>query len=226
MRLVLLVFCLFLVSCSRPLSEGERAFVADLTGGDTFDAKPVRITADVPLGVATFEYKKRPRLACRERLFPEPKEKVITTSPAGVVLWNRLLTSEGWYLEDYMPDYPEQINLQAALFFAHEMTHVWQWQNRDITGFSPRRAAREHSTVGDPYQFELNTNTGFLDYAYEQQASIVEEYLCCAILDPTAPRTKRLKGLLDDVFPVEQLTRPEQVYLPWEDAQLKGICRT
>lgn len=215
---------LLLAACSRPLTDSERAFAADLAG-DTFDPAPVRITADVPLGVATFKYEKRPRLSCRERIFPEPSGEVITTSPAGVVLWNRLLTSEGWYLDNYMPGYPEQMNLQAALFFAHEMVHVWQWQNRDITGYSPRRAAREHSTSDDPYQFELQTETAFLDYGYEQQASIVEEYLCCAVLDPKAPRTSRLKAMLGEVFPVDDLPRPTNVALPWEDAELRGICR-
>ncbi|PSL21827.1 hypothetical protein [Shimia abyssi] len=224
MRASLLILPLMLLACSRPLSPGEEAFMADFAG-DSFEPARARIVADVPLGVATFKYEKRPRLSCRERIHPEPDEAVITTSPAGLVLWNTLYTSEGWYLDDYLPAYPETVNLQAALFFAHELTHIWQWQNRDLTGYSPRRAAREHQVQDDPYQFELDTSTQFLGYGYEQQASIVEEYLCCAALDPKAPRTSRLRDLLSQNFPIDQLPRPENVILPWEDAEIKGICR-
>ena len=86
MRAVFLGLFLTLSACSRPMTLGERAFADDLMG-ETLDPAPVRIVADVPLGVATFQYEKRPRLACRERLFPEPDDSVITTSPAGLVLW-------------------------------------------------------------------------------------------------------------------------------------------
>ncbi|WP_197919143.1 hypothetical protein [Thiosulfatihalobacter marinus] len=224
MRAVFLGLFLTLSACSRPMTLGERAFADDLMG-ETLDPAPVRIVADVPLGVATFQYEKRPRLACRERLFPEPDDSVITTSPAGLVLWNRLLTSKGWYLDDYMAAYPRRMHMGAALFLAHELVHVWQWQNRDITGYSPVRAAREHRVAEDPYQFALTSSADFLEYGYEQQSSVVEEYLCCSILDPAAPRTARLKALLDPYFPVDSLPRPEAVTLPWEDAELRGICQ-
>ena len=35
----------------------------------------------------------------------------------------------------------------------------------------------------------------------------------------------RLKALLDPYFPVDSLPRPEAVALPWEDAELRGICQ-
>ncbi|MDA5556138.1 hypothetical protein [Shimia sp. MMG029] len=224
MHRLLCLLSLTLISCSRPLTETEAAF-ARYVHGAGLDTARVRITRDVPLGVATFEYKKRPRLACRERINPEPKEEVITASPAGVVLFNRLFTTEGWSVPNYVPDYPEKLHMSAALFFAHEMTHIWQWQNREITGYSPRRAASEHKRGVDPYQFETASAETFLDYGYEQQAAVVEEYLCCAILDPEAPRTTRLRALLDDHFPVDDLPRLESVILPWDGAELEGICR-
>lgn len=224
MRAAILVFAFLLISCSRPLTPGERAFVADMHG-PAVDPAPVRISRNAPLGVASFKYEKRPRLSCRERIFPEPSDEIITTSPAGVVLGNHLYTSRNWSLPDYLPDYPAQLNLTAALYFAHEMTHIWQWQNRELTGYSVARAAQEHAGSADPYLFDLGTDTKFLNYAYEQQASVVEEYLCCALLDPQAPRTTRLRNLVSEVFPTDQLPRPEQVILPWDGAQIRGICR-
>ncbi|MFY0618019.1 MAG: hypothetical protein JXQ88_11140 [Shimia sp.] len=224
MRVWPLLLCFALMSCGRPLTETEKAFVADFHG-ETLDVKPVRINKDAPLSVATFEYKKRPRLACRERINPEPKEEVITASAAGVALFNRLFTSEGWSVPNYVPDYPQQLHMSAALFFAHEMTHIWQWQNRETTGYTPLRAASEHKRGTDPYQFESASAETFLDYGYEQQAAVVEEYLCCALLDPHAPRTARLKDLLDDHFPLQNLPKVDAVILPWEDAKIQGICR-
>ncbi len=224
MRMSPLILCLALAACGRPLTEGERAFVTAVQG-DTVDPKAVRITPDVPLGVATFQYKKRPRLACRERINPPPSGDTISASVAGVVLYNHLYTSPDWSVDDYLPDYPAQLHLTAALYFAHEMTHIWQWQNRAITGYSPTRAAQEHGGGADPYLFEIDTETRFLDYAYEQQASVVEEYLCCALLDPEAPRTARLKSLVGAVFPTDRLPQSAQVVLPWEDVKLAGICR-
>lgn len=223
MRAAILLIALVLISCSRPLTPGEQAFVADLQG-PTLDTALVRISRDAPLGVATFQYERRPRLACRERIFPEPSEERLTTSPAGVVIGNHLYTSPNWSLPDYLPDYPDQLQLSAALYFAHEMTHVWQWQNRALTGYSLSRAAQEHAGNDDPYLFDLDTQARFLDYAYEQQASVVEEYLCCALLDPNAPRTTRLRALVSEVFPADQLPRPEQVILPWDGAKIRGIC--
>ncbi|TCL08952.1 hypothetical protein BXY66_0993 [Shimia isoporae] len=224
MRATLVLICLFLISCGRPLTETERAFMEDLAG-ETFEAKPVRITKNAPLGVATFQREARPRVACRERIFPPIKEEVVTTSPAGVVLWNQLYTSKDWSTANYMPSYPEKIHLNAAMYFAHEMVHVWQWQNREMTGYSPWKAAEEHQYSDDPYLFEVTDNASFLNYGYEQQASVVEEYLCCALLDPDAPRTSRLAELVAEVFPIENLPQPSEVILPWDEAETRGICR-
>lgn len=224
MRIWPFVFSLALISCGRSLTEGEKAFIADVQG-ESLNTSPIRISRNAPLGVATFTYQKRPRLACRERINPEPKEETITASAAGVVLFNKLFTSEGWSLPDYLPEYPEKLHMSAALFFAHEMTHVWQWQHRDVTGYTPWRAAQEHKRGVDPYQFEASSAETFLDYGYEQQAAVVEEYLCCALLDPKAPRTDRLRNLLDDHFPVDELPQVHAVTLPWDDVKIEGICR-
>lgn len=224
MRVWPLFLCLALISCGRSLTETEKAFSADVLG-ETLDTAPIRITRDAPLGIQTFEYEKRPRLACRERINPEPEEETITASAAGVVLWENVYTSPDWSVPNYLPNYPEQMHMTAALFFAHEMVHVWQWQNREITGYTPLRAAREHKNGADPYQFESASAETFLDYGYEQQAAVVEEYLCCSLLDPDAPRTTRLRNLLKPHFPVENLPRPSEVALPWDGVKVKGICR-
>ena len=67
----------------------------------------------------------------------------------------------------------------------------------------------------------------FLDYGYEQQGAIMEEFVCCRALDPGGARTERLYGMLREVFPgiARQSPVPETgVWLPWEGTEIEGIC--
>jgi hypothetical protein len=110
------------------------------------------------------------------------------------------------------------------MFLAHEMTHVWQWQNRGLTGYHPARAFVEQVAVDDPYLF-AEDGRRFLDYGYEQQASLVEEYLCCATLAPEGARTERLRRLLREVMPVaEPAAFARAVRLPDPRAELGDVC--
>jgi hypothetical protein len=224
MRVFMILSLLFMVSCGRPLTEAETRFATDIHG-DTLDADRVRFVNGALVGSITYKRQKRPRLACRERIFPEPSSEVVTVSPAAVALHNKIFFTRPYYLRDYMANYPEEMDLYAAMLFAHEITHIWQWQNWAITGYTPLRAGREHVNSDDPYLFDISTDTGLLDYGYEQQAGIVEEYVCCATLDPHAPRTKRLETMLRGAFPISQLSVPKKVVLPWDEAETHGICR-
>ncbi|WP_424984490.1 hypothetical protein [Microbulbifer sp. S227A] len=219
--LILALVC----SCGRPLTDTEEAFIRGLQG-EQLDTSRIRIVRGAPVAAVTFRRKARPRVACRERILPPVKEEIVTTKPAAVALFNHVYFARDWYLDDYMRDYPERLYLVQSMLLAHEMTHVWQWQNRARTGYSPLRAAAEHGSVDDPYLFDLNEAPDFLSYGYEQQGAIVEEYVCCRALAPDAARTKRLHDMLSGAFPVSDLpaARESDVYLPWRDAELAGIC--
>lgn len=223
MRMILLVPALLLLACGRPLTPQEAAFATRLHG-DTLDIARIRLHAGAPVGAVSFDRPPRPRLTCRERLLPEPRGTRVTVSPAAVVVFNRVFFAHDWYAADFLPGYPDRISLTHAMLFAHEMTHVWQWQNRALTGYSPLRAAREHRVSADPYLFEVTTGARLLDYGFEQQASIVEEYVCCATLDPAAPRTAHLRAMLAAAVPLEPLSPPAEVTLPWDGAETEGIC--
>lgn len=226
---MVLRFCLIfllLAACGRPLSETERAFLSDIHG-EGINLDRVRLVKGAPVAAITFRRKPRPRVTCRERILPPvKKEEVITSSPAAVALFNRIFFVKDWYTQNYLPAYPDRLYLVEAMLLAHEITHVWQWQNRRQTGYHPLRAAAEHSGNPDPYLFELNGSPDFLSYGYEQQGAIVEEYVCCRALAPQAARSKRLHAMLKDVMPVRDLPEaPESdVYLPWKEAELEGIC--
>ena len=226
MRLTLLIPLIFLAACGRPLTETERAFARGIHG-DTLNYTSVRLHDGAPTRAVTFKRKPRPRTTCRELIFPPlpPEEKIVTTKPAAVALFNTVLFDKDWYLEDYLPDYPDRVGLVAGMLLSHELTHVWQWQNRKLTGYTPLKAASEHSPGGDPYLFDIEDRK-FLDFGYEQQGSIVEEFVCCRALQPQGARTKRLHSLIEQVMPVAPLPNSPayDVSLPWDGVDLKTIC--
>ncbi len=227
MRLMFLL-CLALLagSCGRPLTQAEKGLIKEIHG-DGVDTSRVRITTWGSVGAIERTYLARPRTTCRELILPPMTEKSFKSRTAGLVLFNRLFLNPDWYLEDFVEGWPDELNLASAMFIAHEITHIWQWQNREITGYHPLRAASEHRRNVDPYLFDAASNPRFLDYPYEQQASLVEEFVCCRALDPEGSRTARLRALLSQVMdpaPME-LSRPVgKVNLPWPEAETRGIC--
>ncbi len=226
MRAVMLCLCLTVIACGRPLTGPEAAYMADLQGAG-FDPAPVRIMEAPFLGLITQSFPARPRTTCRERVVPPPSGPVITGRVGGMVLFNRLMVRPDMMRDDYtqMPD--GRRNLYAEMFFAHEMTHVWQWQNRDLTGYHPWRAAREHAVLSDPYLFEEAAGRRFLDYGFEAQASLVEEYVCCRALDPEGARTARLEALIGQAMEItawRARADEVEVVVPWAGVEPRGIC--
>jgi len=215
---------LLLAACGRALTGSETELAASLFG-PTLDPAPVRLVSNGLVGATYRTYPVRPRLTCRERIAPPRDEPTFVARPAAIALWQRVQFRPDVFLADYAARRDGALNLAAAMFLAHELTHVWQWQNRDLTGYTPWRAATEHFGAADPYLFEAGADAGFLDYGYEQQATMVEEYLCCRTLDPQGARTARLDGLLRDVLPLPPLpAAPEPARLPWAGAETRGIC--
>jgi hypothetical protein len=222
-----LFFLLLLAACARPLTTGEAEFAGTLFG-NTLATKQVRVAPFTALTSVTQRRPPRPRIACRERIWPKPKitEGQVTTFTAAFVSFNRINMAEQLYLPDYMPAWPRAMSLPAAMLLAHEMTHVWQWQNRDRTGFTPLKALSEQRPGTDPYQLNLAAKASFLDFPYEQQGAIVEEYICCRTLDPNGSRTQRLHNMLAGTMPVASIDSltDAQISLPWKGAQVNGIC--
>ncbi len=217
--------CLALAACGRPLTGTERRFAATVQG-DALAVDRVRVTDTALLSAFSMERPARPRTACQDRILPPPDGPVVSVSPGALVLFDRVYYDRSLYRRDFLQSYPEQMSLWHAMLLAHELTHVWQWQNREKTGYSPFKAAGEHDPGADPYLFELD-GRGFLDFGYEQQGAVVEEYVCCRALDPEGERTQRLYDLLRPHFP--DIARQETVaragvVLPWDGAETRGIC--
>lgn len=221
-----LALFLLLAACGRPLTPNETAF-STLLFADTLDTRRVSIGDGLAAGAFTYTRKVRPRLTCTERLYPPITEaRTVTVAPGAMAVFHNTHFRSDLYRDDFLRGYPERIDLADAMLFAHEMVHVWQWQNRDRTGYHPLRAAGEHGRLDDPYLIDPNTRTRFLDHGFEQQGTIVEEYVCCRVLAPEAARTRRLHAMISEVFPVADLDRriTERVLLPWAGVELRGIC--
>lgn len=224
MRFILAL--LILTGCARGLTDGETALMAEVMGG-TFNPDQARLREVGVIGMTTQTYPVRPRVTCQSRIHAPPAGPTFQTRTAGAVAWTHVLTNPDWTLPDYLAGYPDRINLVAAMFFAHEMTHIWQWQNRALTGYSPLRGAAEHRPGTDPYLFDPDQDMTFLDMGYEQQASLIEEFICCRTLAPDAARTQRLYDVVSQVMPVQhprQTPRPSELLGIDEGADLAGIC--
>jgi hypothetical protein len=226
-RLLLTILALVTIAaCGRPLTTAEREFMAGLQG-ESFDPGPVRIARNRLVGITERTYPVRPRTTCRERIGPPSDAPTFVASTAGITWFQHVHTSPGAYLKDYVGRPDGALNLAAAMFFAHEMTHVWQWQNRRVTGYHPFRAFAEHGSTDDPYLFDDDSRPRLLDFGYEQQASLVEEYVCCRALDPGGGRTARLERLLSESMPLSRrLDRLDglEILVPWDGVERAGIC--
>ena len=222
----ILVFLVVLSACGRPLTEAEHRFMAELQ--PELDTGHLRIVEAPFVGLRGHERPVRPRSTCRELILPPPEGETVVARTAGMTGFRRIWVSPDYYLEDYLAGYPQELRLLAAMFFAHEMTHIWQWQQRDVTGYHPLRGASEHWVSVDPYLFDVPSELpDFLDFDYEHQASLVEEYVCCRALDPGGARTTRLERILRPYLELEpisaRMSRPD-VLMPWEGAEIRGIC--
>lgn len=218
---------LVLAACTgRVLTSSEMEFLATVQG-DTLETSGVRLHGDLAQG-APVEVPPRPRLTCQQRLFP-PRDGPFLSSPGAIAIFESIHIRPDLYRDDFTRvEWQGQMvpDLLDAMLLAHEMTHVWQWQNRDLTGYHPLKGAFEHVGDPDPYLFDPETQAEFLSFGYEQQGAIVEEFVCCRTLAPDADRTQRLYDMISAVMPVARFTDLGEngVLLPWAGVEVEGIC--
>jgi hypothetical protein len=221
MRPALLALIL-LAACGRPLTPNERAFLADLHG-PSLNADAVRLHDGLQVGPPEV-VPTPPRLTCQSRLYPPPQGDTIRVNTGALALFQNVFIRDDLYREDMVEGWPRVLPLADAMLLAHEMVHAWQWQNRAVTGYHPIKAAFEHVGRADPYLFDPRTAADFLDYGYEQQGSIMEEYVCCRVLAPEAERTERLHAMLAEHFALRPLDEPltEWVQVPGTGWRSRG----
>lgn len=207
-RNLVLAVSLVLAACTRPLTERELA-VGQAALGETLDYDRVRVTfrlgLTAPPTTTSRKFYKLPR--DRVNCLPPPRtSKEEIGPPVAYVGFNTIHYTSGNWRDDQMGAWgPDGVPINAILTLVHELVHVWQWQNRDVTGYHPWRGFREGLVTVDPYAYELVPGQAFLDYGYEQQARMVEDYICLTMVDPGHPYRQDLLGLIDGIFPLERV---------------------
>lgn len=191
-----------LSGCTRPLTVAEERFANDLFG-PSLDTSKVRVAQGLALTPPP-----KTVVSSVKRVRPTDKACVRTPQPRGAqppqafALRNRVHFDNGLYSSDMVITWPDQLRMPQALVFAHELTHVWQYQNRHKTGYSAWRAVAESWRLADPY-FSEGENV-FSTFGFEQQAALVEDYICFAFANPTHPRRAELRAVLAPVLPIDQ----------------------
>ena len=198
----LVAFCFGLAACARPLTEAEASFAADLFG-PTLNTSQVQVAQGVGI---TPLYKTVPTSVVQVRgtesacvRTPQPRG---AQPPQAFAFQNRIHFETGLYSSDMAMVWPRGLRVPHAFVLAHELTHVWQWQNRHITGYTPMRAVAESWRLADPY-YTAPGDAAFYSFGYEQQAALVADYVCFTLSNPTHPRRTELRSILEPVFPIE-----------------------
>lgn len=215
-----------IAGCSRPLTTNERE-VAKAVFGDSFDPDPVRVHMGIgltPLPSRAPSDGKAARRAAARAASDGATEKTSSKSvrqaipddacdrvavpnrgwrpPAGFALGNQLFLAREAYRPDMFAGWPVALPIGQSLLMAHEMVHVWQYQNRDITGYTPLKSGAESFRPDDPYFWADKGQSALLAFNYEAQATIIEDYLCYTFLLPDHPKRAELAALIGPILPV------------------------
>ena len=117
---------------------------------------------------------------------------------------NGNLFMPGCYKDDFSAE-----NTDWQGHFIHEMTHVWQYQNKVLNPITAaaKLAMKHKFNYEAAYNFTLDEKKDLVDYNMEQQATIVQEYFMMKQDGRSSPWS-RCENACDDA---EQLRRFEKV---------------
>jgi hypothetical protein len=198
-----------LAACARPLTPNETR-AAEALFGDTLDAETVTVRAGVGLLPLPREPKPDPDAEAPAAIKPPPGlcdrkqgTRRVWRWPAAFVLQNEVFFSYDFYPHDAFRGFPRSAPYPASVIMAHELVHVWQWQNRAHTGYTPTRAAGETVANIDPYWFNVDRTAEFFSLGYEQQGAMVQDFVCYAMFDSNIPKVEELASILRPVLPVD-----------------------
>ena len=205
----LIVMYVAVSACSRPLTPNERRFAEDVIG-PSLNTSAVRVSQGLGVAPAPKTPAEPPNAhPVGSEIHPGFCDRTAPSAPSGPppawALYNRISLTAPIYQPDTASDWPKEAQFPQALIMAHELVHVWQWQNRAQTRYGPMWAALESIVNMDPYFYVPGDDAGLLDYGYEQQAALLEDYLCYALYDPENPRRAMLRPILTPHFPLDRL---------------------
>ena len=135
----------------------------------------------------------------------EEVDRIVAGMPEAFVLYNDIYYQKDSYSNDFIPEWPDYVRIDYAALLAHEVTHVWQHQHKDLTGYSPLKALLEHQRYDNPYAYKLEDGKRFLQYRYEQQGKMVQDFVWLELTHQRTDTYYKLKALIDEVFPIQSV---------------------
>ncbi|MCK7610656.1 hypothetical protein [Roseibium sediminicola] len=124
----------------------------------------------------------------------------LRSKPEALVIHNRIYYKTGSYKADFAEGFPTRVNVDDLDLLAHEIMHVWQYQNRERTGFSLLAIAMENIRYRDPYAYTIVPGKRFLSYRFEQQGKMAQDYVRLSYIQPNSAKLKKLRKLLSEEF--------------------------
>ena len=121
---------------------------------------------------------------------------ILTITSRFVTINDTIYVPRKYYYDDYTR------NVLFAPIMAHELAHVWQYQNR----FKPALkqywwfdAFIEQIRIEDPYEYDPNAHDVLTNYRFEQQGQIIEDYASSLL---SGRPNQRLQKIVKSCIPV------------------------
>lgn len=129
-------------------------------------------------------------------------QKALLTGPGAITIGSKIYYRKNYYQANFVPAWPRPLIVNWASLLAHEVTHVWQYQNRRVTGYSLSKIAMEHIRYRENvYHYNIVRGKKFLEYRFEQQGQIIQDWVTCRCMAPNSPKTSELEKLIEAVIP-------------------------
>ncbi len=208
--LIILLAGLALSGC-RFLTANEKNFTSKIYSGQ-LNANKVQVyslahsrqnTNDKLMGTLEAEY----RTDKSVKSYGLDKSQLLTKAAASLrnksnamVIKNNIYYKSDAYKADLAAGFPTNVFVDDLDLLGHEIMHVWQYQNRDRTGYSLLAVALEHIRYSDPYDYHIVPGKKFLDYRFEQQGRIVQDYVRYSFTAPGSAELQALRRLLSQEF--------------------------
>lgn len=207
-HLAMLAVLLSLPACSRLMTDGEISynqaiFTEELSFGD------VRFSGQKARGMRRAQKQLAKEVEGMLAVSDEDENasRLVSALPslfgaAAIAVGNTVYFDS----EVYSDDFAKSLYDSDRWLMAHEVTHVWQWQNRTQTGYSFAKVVSEHLEFGDEvYEYTLVNGKRFSEYRFEQQGRIVQCFAMLQQLRPNDPLTLRHEKLIRAEFPLDSV---------------------
>jgi hypothetical protein len=194
-------------ACDREMTTGEVAYSEQIfTKGLAF--QEVRVSGRKERGARKLEalleenLQQIQALSRREESAEKMKSSLFSLLGAdAITIGNSIYFSKDFYTEDFATSTDD-----SRWLLAHELTHVWQWQNRGSTGYSFAKVISEHLKYGDDaYRYRLVAGKKFSEYRFEQQGQIIQCYAMYKRTRPNAPLTAQHQKIIRAEFPIDEV---------------------